>query len=266
VNIVATLLPAPEDVVRLLTDATAATITCVRDGDDLALDTPFVLQDGHLLRAYISVGEETGALVITDGAWAAEQVELFTSRPSIDARWRAMAQIARECGIDFDVEFSYQATGVEAAIGGLSQLARAVDRTLTLLAPTVSRGRMLLRARLRDDMRRAGLHVEQRPRIDLGGLQVRVDYRVGRDQNEAAVELLGGQTGHGATQSVDRAVTNFHLLHGGNYQGTLAAIFDEDSAAAGAVFRERFAAASPADTLLIPSSEAVEVLRVRLAA
>jgi hypothetical protein len=61
-------------------------------------------------------------------------------------------------------------------------------------------------------------------------------------------------------------VTNFHLLERGNYQGLLAAIFDEDSVADSTEVRERFEYASPANTILIPSSKAGDVLRERLAA
>lgn len=261
-----TLLPAPEHVARQLSADVASRITCVRDGDQLVLDTPFLLQDGHLLRAYISVGDEMGHLLVSDGAWAAEQVQLFTAGASLDARWKAMAQVARECGVEFDTEFRYRAIDLSTAVAGLDQLARAVDRTLTILAPTGFRTRTTLRTGLRDDMRHAGLHVESRPLIRVGSLEVRVDYRVSSGPSEAAVELLSGQTPGGAMQSVNQAVTNFHLLHGKDYRGMLAAIFDENSAAATTSARRRLTEASPPNTLLIPSSEAPETLRRRLAA
>lgn len=44
------VLPEPTEVATLIRELTASWIECVRDGDLLAVDTPFVLQDGHLFR------------------------------------------------------------------------------------------------------------------------------------------------------------------------------------------------------------------------
>lgn len=261
------VLPEPTTVATLLRELTASWIDCVRDGDLLAVDTPFVLQDGHLFRAFISAGDQPGHMVVSDGGWASEQVELFARTLSVrNARIDELKRIGREAGIQWDTEFAYTATDLQSAVERLSDLARAVDRSLTLLHSRASRGLAPLAARLRDGLREAGLKVEGGARIVLDGRRVRVDYRVVRNASEAAVEILGGRSRQGAAQSIDHAVTNFHVLRRGLYGGLLVGVYDEDSPAAATELQDRFLAARPEDTLLLPGSEAIATLAERLAA
>lgn len=102
--------------------------------------------------------------------------------------------------------------------------------------------------------------VEGGARIELDGQRVRVDYRVFRSSSEAAVEILGGRSRAGAAQSIDHAVTNFHVLRRGLYRGLLVGVYDENSPAAATDLREQFLAARPEETLLLPGSEAIPTL------
>jgi hypothetical protein len=261
------VLPEPSKVARLMRELTASWIDCVRDGDQLAVDTPFVLQDGHLFRAFISVGDGPGQLVVSDGGWAAEQVELFARTVAVrTARIEELKRIGREAGIAWETEFAYTAQDLQSAVERMADLARAVDRSLTLLHSRASRGVAPLAARLRDGLREAGLKVEGGVRIELDGQKVRVDYRVVRNSSEAAVEILGGRSRQGAAQSIDHAVTNFHVLKRRHYRGLLVGVYDEDSPAAGTELRDRFLAARPEDALLLPGSEAIATLARHLAA
>jgi hypothetical protein len=261
------VLPEPTKVATLLRELTASWIECVQDGDLLAVDTPFVLQDGHLFRAFISAGDRPGQMVVSDGGWASEQVELFARTVSVrNARIEELKRIGREAGIEWDTEFAYTATDLQSAVERMSDLARAVDRSLTLLHSRASRGLAPLAARLRDGLREAGLKVEGGARIELDGQRVRVDYRVVRNSSEAAVEILGGRSRQGAAQSIDHAVTNFHVLRRGLYPGLLVGVYDEDSPAAATELRDRFLAARPEETLLLPGSDAIATLADRLAA
>ena len=111
------VLPEPTKVATLLRELTASWIECVRDGDLLAVDTPFVLQDGHLFRAFISAGDRPGQVVVSDGGWASEQVELFTRTVSVrNARIDELKRIGREAGIQWDTEFAYTATDLQSAV------------------------------------------------------------------------------------------------------------------------------------------------------
>jgi hypothetical protein len=261
------ILPEATMVAELLKELTASWISCDRDGDVLTVDTPFLLQDGHLFRAFISVGEHPGQLVVSDGGWASEQVELFARTVAVrNARTSDLRRIATEAGIDWDTEFSYTADDLRSAVDRMSDVARAVDRSLTLIHSRTFRARLPLAARLRDGLRDAGLKVQAAARIEVQGQRVHVDYRVMHGKAEAAVEVLGGRSRQGAAQSIDHAVTNFHVLRRGDYQGILVGVYDEDSAASAPELRERFMAARPPQTLLVRSSDAVATLRERLVA
>jgi hypothetical protein len=127
-------LPEPEELRRLLSKSLAEDIACVRKGDALVLDTPYILQDGHLFRAYLHV-DGSGAFNVSDGGWAGDQFAIFgLTGAALRSRSEQARAIADELCLTWsDGEFSYAETELSAALRRLAALARGVDRCLSLL-------------------------------------------------------------------------------------------------------------------------------------
>lgn len=52
--------PEPTTVEQVLIDVLCSDVRGRRDGDEVVLDTPHILQDGHLLQLYLSPAEDGG--------------------------------------------------------------------------------------------------------------------------------------------------------------------------------------------------------------
>ena len=265
--IAASELPTSGEVERTLAAQLLKEIVCTRDGDLLRVDTPYVLQDGHLLRFYIEAAEGRG-LVVSDGGFATAQVEIFARSDAVlRDRYAELRRIATELGLDWDTEYRFTAPDVDAAMRRVSTLARAVDRSLSFLQARPARAAEPLRRRLKNELQAAGVKVAQKARIRTGAEHsVLVDYRLERDNAEAAVEMLGGRTAGGAAIAVDHAIANFQVLDHGDYPGLLIAVYDETSAASAPRLRERFEVGSPDKALLLSGEQAVPAILERLAA
>ena len=261
------VLPEPKAVEQALLDVLRDDARCRPDGDELVLDTPYILQDGHLLQVYLSPADGSG-LSVTDGGFAASQAEVFARSPAVVRERRGELQkIAERLGLEWDGEFRFVAPTLADAMQRVSFIACAVDRALSLNEFRPGRPTPPLRRRLQDALHKSGLKVTQRAKIPAGPTQhVTVDYRVARNGHDGAVRLLSGQTQTGAEIAVDCAVTIFHLLVGAGYPGELFAVYDEESVAAESKHRDRFWRARPERAVLLSGHEAEIVIQQRLSA
>lgn len=92
---------SPAEIERLLVDDVREMITCRAVGDLLRLDTPYVLQDGHMLQVWLE--SSNGAIQVSDGGWTLSQTDLFASSSTLRSqRARQVDAIARANGLQFD--------------------------------------------------------------------------------------------------------------------------------------------------------------------
>lgn len=262
-----TKLPEPQDIERHLRRQVCAEIHAERRGDLVAVDTPFTLQNGALLRVFLEPSE--GGLLVSDGGYAAEIADSM-SRSSALARQRheAMKAIAAKLGLEWDGQFGYIARDADEALARIGTLERAVNLALATIEVRPAHADREGRSRVVTALRKHGLTVRQRALIDLPGPggPVRVDLRIDGRGGEAAMEFLSGRTRQGASIAYNRAIVTLHRLDRGGYQGGLFSVYDEQSAAASTDFVQRFEEAKPERALLIPSSEAARQIAGRLVA
>jgi hypothetical protein len=259
-------LPNPEMVEQALRDLVSADVVCRPAGDHLILDTPYILQDGSVLRTFLDV-DEGGLLKMSDGGLTMRELEKFArSNVALRDRSNAVAAIAKSLRLLWeDGELVYKASDIHEAMRRLAILAQAADRSLSLLEARPLRKPVPLRQKLAADLRAAGLMVSQKVRVTRRDQpKVVVDHLVRRNGSQAAIEVLTGRTRGGANISVDRAITNFHILHAIHYAGRLIAVYDETSPAAEPELRERFSEAKPDSALLVPGSEAAPRIQASL--
>lgn len=263
-----TVLPDTKTVEAILIAVLRDDARCVRDGDALTLDTPFTLQDGHLLRVYLEPSGD-GGYIVTDGGFAAGQVESFARNSAILRERRAeLKRIASALELEWRDEFRFIAEDLESAMRGVSVLSIAVNRALSLVHARPVRPTQPLRARLGDAFREAGLKVKQRAKIiaQRSELAVTVDFRLQSQSHEAAIEVLTSRTEGGAQSVVDKAAANFNVLARGGYSGLLVAVYDEASPAGRGSVRERFLQAGPDNMMVLPGARAEHEIISRLAA
>ncbi len=241
-------------------------VECEWVDEELQLDTPFTLQDGHLFRAYLTPSSTSGGFTATDGGYAMSQVELFVRSPAAQRERREeLKRIANRLHMNWDGEFSYTEQDLESAVRRVAVLARAVDMSLSLLHARARRSQVPFRKQLSLGFRQAGLTVQPGARIVTSGeSSVTVDYEVRRNGTRAAVELLTAQTVSGAFISVDHIIGNFHTLARGAYPGLLFAVYGEDSPGGNPQIRQRFKDASPDRAELLSQEDAVSEIVERL--
>ena len=258
----------PKDVEHALAVALRQEVVCVFEDDELRVDTPYVLQNGAMLRAYMRWDERGQDLVVSDGSYAAEQMELYAASASaLRDRYAEMRRIARRLMLDWDTAFSFRAATLDEAAARTPLLAQAVDQSLSLLTPRQRRAAPALHRELAAELMRAGLNVVHRAKIRAGNdVEVTVDYRLQRGRREAAVEVLGGLTKPSALIAVDRTAADFRELEEAHYSGLLVAVVDEGSPAALPRLRQRFDAARPSSSIVLPAGKAVPLILERLAA
>lgn len=260
-------LPTPDVVTKAALTVLKGQVSCQPVGERLVLDTPYVLQDGHLLRVHID-RDADGRLLISDGGFVQRQVEIFSrSATMLRDRVAEVGQMAVELNLKWDQELSFAESDLRAALQRISVLARAVDRSLSLLHARSPRPKVALRERLGRELADAGFSVRPRARIPVGtGLkEVVIDHLVRRNGAQAAVEVLAGRTGGGALISVDRAIANFHVLTHFQYPGAMVAVYEEGSPAAAPRLLERFENAGPDRARLVAEGEALPLIRRELA-
>ncbi len=255
------VLPEPAAVERELLEVHRQDIHCRRDGDELVLDTPLPLQNGALLRVYISA-VAGGGLSVSDGGYVAGEIESFTRTISARReRQQKLERIARRLNLDWESEFRAYAPDLPTAMRRVVFICQAVDQALSLDTYRPPRPAAPIRERLFAAFKLRGLHVHSRRRLPVGDNQdVVIDYEVRRDGRVGAVELLTSKSASGAKGVVDRAVTVLHLLSRGGYPGRLFAVFDEESPIAQARNLDRFRKAKPELALLLPSHQAATAI------
>lgn len=128
------------------------------EDDGLRLDTPYILQDGHALRVYLYPAGQNGDVIVSDGGFATEQIEILSPAPSsLSRHYGAVDRIARKLGLGWDVDGRFRESSVERAAQRLATLARAVDRSLTLVQPRVDRAVSKLTRKLGENLKGLGL-------------------------------------------------------------------------------------------------------------
>lgn len=112
-----------EELIRLL----ASEIECQAEGGMLRLDTPYIIGDGYLMRAYLSPVDER--IRVTDRGFATSQVEMYvTGSNTLLARYDDLNEVARKCGIRWeDGEFTYESDSIQDAMMRLKLLAQAMQ-------------------------------------------------------------------------------------------------------------------------------------------
>jgi hypothetical protein len=209
-----------------------------------------------------------GHVIISDGGYAREQVEIFSRSESLlRSHYKEMEQIATRLGLKWDTEFSYTESDLDALVRRIPVLAEAASRALSLTRHRPRRRHGPLRDELRAELRDLGLGVKSRAKIALTKdlPTVTVDFEV-RNGSAAAVEVLSSRTAAGSLIAVDRAVANFHVLDRGGYAGRLFAVYDEASPAGEPTARNRFIAAAPETAVLVAGAEAAPTIERELKA
>src|SRR5436305_5518434 len=124
----------PNYVEEALSRVLRSEVSCVREGDGLYVDTPYVLQDGQLLRVYLDRAEDPDGIVASDGGYATSQIETFArSNAALRERYAQMERIARQLDLEWDTEFRFTAPDLDEALRRLAVLARAFDHSLSLI-------------------------------------------------------------------------------------------------------------------------------------
>lgn len=257
----------PQTVEEHLKEILGKRIHCFPDGDVLAIDTPYILQDGHFLRAYLDTTVPAGFL-LSDGGYIQRQLETFCrSTATLRARIADVQLIAKELSLEWDGEMYFTEPALASAMNRIAVLARAVDRSLSLPGGRPPRRKGDVRSRLREQLMNFGLTVTQRTRPEMpnGMRPVVVDQLVRRNGSQAAVEILTAKTEGGAVISVDRAIANFHVLDHYDYQGAMIAVYDRQSPTSSPRLLERFNAAKPEATIIVPDEQAAKAIQERLA-
>lgn len=258
----------PSAVRDALTRALTDDISCSMTSSGVVVDTPFILQDGRLLRVLLRPTGENGTIEASDGGYALEQVEImFRAGSSRRERLAEIKRIATELHLDWDTALGFTAHSLDEAVRRLPVLAQGVDRTLTLTHAISRRRERPLRARLANDLREAGLKLRTRAKIQTeDGRHESVDYVVEHEAtSKAAVRLLSAETPSGAGMAADRAAGVFTRLDRAQYPGLLVAVYDEHTSSGILSFREQFEKTKPERARLVAGDAAAEYIEKHLA-
>ena len=262
----------PESVRRAVLTALLEDLECSPVASGVQIDTPFILQDGRLFRALLQPSGENGSVIASDGGFAVEQFEIrFSSIQARRERFEELRRIAVELHLDpweASGPLTFRSESLEEAARRLPILAQAADRALSLLQSRMRGKETSLRSRLADDFEDNGFDVRRRSKIEIGhDVYVKVDLELSReDRAAAAVQVLSAVTQSGAMIAADRAVVNFTRLSRAQYNGKLFAVYNEHSPSGVSQVLDRFIAAKPDRAILIPGTEAIEVITSALAA
>lgn len=278
--VVNTLLD-PIKVRAAVSEAIQHQVECVAEEDTVRVDTPYILQDGHLLRVILRPGP--AGIMVSDGGYATAQVEMHVvPAGDIETYYSLLRRIAHELSLEWQGDFRFVAEDLPAAAQRLPVLARAVDRAIGLHMPrsktqpmpeaTVVPGdhpplapgqvpSVSLRSRLRVELDQLqviepGIFVkrgEWLPAHDLSA-GVKADHLVKRNGSQAVVDALTSRS------TADRVSADFHILVRAAYPAHLIAVFDEQSGDIQMLVR-RFLLAKPEKAIVVPADEAVTRVR-----
>lgn len=257
----------PDVVADTFRDMLDSEIVCERDGAGLLIDTPYVIGDGYLLRAYLRADD--GQITVSDGGFATAQVERhIQGEVALRQRYHELNRIARRYGLAWDGEFSYTDQSLEEAMRRLKLLARALQESAGLAVTRKHRGERGIATDLARAMKERGVTVARNAKIKVWGRErpVRVDLQLELKLHRAVVEVLDAVTEPAVENQVARAVANFHALKNGEYGGRMVAVYSEHQLAGAPQFREYFELAKPREALLLPDSKASEAILDLLAA
>ena len=259
------------EVKRALNEALRENLRCALDDGRVRVDTPYVLQDGHLLQVFLN-RSPAGDITASDGGWATSQFELHTTHLP-ERRYDTLRNIATRLGLEWEGDFRLTAGDLTDAARRIALLARAVDLTLTLARGTrppgtktaldaaeARPGRWQVEEELESKLTGTGLAVTARARIPIHGPQrsVTVDYLVSRNGSEAVLDILTSRA------KLDRTAVDFNVLNSSGYPGSLFAVYNEASAAGRQPMLERFKVTAPERTILVPARDAAAAIKGRL--
>lgn len=262
-----TMLLQPDAIVGTFRNLIDQEITCERRGEMLLLETPYAVGNGYSLRAYLSLSPE--GIIVSDGGFASAQVEQFIhTRATLRHRYRELGEIAERLGLLWDGDFSYTDSTIEDAVRRLKLLATAVQESNGLLATRQGRQERSAILKISEGVEQRGARVQRRAPIKVLGRErpVVVDLKIETSLRNAAVEVIGAQTGSGVERQVDRAVAHLHALANGQFGGLLFGVYEEHGLAAERQFIEQFNSAKPRQALLLSEDEAVDRISELLAA
>lgn len=245
---------AAETLRRILTES----VHCTRQGDALILDTPYSFGDGNFLRIYLYETEE--GIVVSDGGFAAKQVEMLSPAPTTRNHYRRLHRLAGDHGLHWDGRLSFIEPTLEDALYRLGRLALALHET-ELLLQRGQRPRMQTREYLRRGLEsRYGITTRSDHQIVLPSLQqpVIVDILAESDQHQAAIEIIEARTEGGLRDQVNRSAINLILLERGRFDGMLISVYDEEVLNRDHLAIERFKETKPDRAILIPREQALE--------
>jgi hypothetical protein len=242
-------------------------IFCERRGDEILLDTPYTAGRGYLLRAHVSATED--GITVSDGGFATSQIETFVhSTKALRHRYTDLESIAGRLGLSWDGQFYYTVPTLEDAMRRLKLLAQAVQegQELTVSRSLTPEGHIL--ADLVASAKSFGLVSEERVRIQVPGRErpLTIDLEVTQDERRAALEIVAPRTMSGATNTINRLVTDFYALAKIDRYRLLVGVYDLDSPIAEKRFHERFDVSKPGNAFLFPATMALEEVHERLAA
>lgn len=239
---------------RILTES----VQCTRQGEALILDTPYSFGDGNLLRVYLFETED--GIVVSDGGFAAKQVEMLSATPTTRHHYRRLQRLAADHGLHWDGRLSFVEPTLEDALYRLDRLALVLHET-ELLLQRGQRPRMQTREYLRRGLEsRYGITTRPDYRILLPSLQqpVTVDILAERDHHQAAIEIIEARTEGALRDQVNRSAINLILLERGKFDGMLIGVYDEEVLNRDHLAIERFKQTKPDRAILIPREQALE--------
>lgn len=246
---------------QLLTQILVEGVQCSREGDALVLDTPYVFGNGEFLRVYLY--ETPDGIVVTDGGFAAQRVELFSPEPATRQQLRRLERLAADHDLVYDGRLSFSESSLEDALYRLNKFALALhENELAFLR------RQRPRAQTRELLRRQLAETHQiRTFADydivLPNLSqpVTVDLlALSADNSEAAIEFIEARTDSAVRAQVDRSSVNLSMLDRGKYQGGLITVFDEDVLQRDHAAIARLRQAKPDRAFVISSKEAARLV------
>lgn len=261
--------PNDREIKDALCEATCTRIRVNRAGEAWTVDTPHVLQDGHLLQVFV---ERCGnGWLVHDGGFATAEAEAYLKSPAaVRSRHKQLDAIGTTLGIGrVRGRFEYSAGSLDEALQRVAVMALAVDRALALEGPRFTESPWAeSKATLARELGRRDLTVFQDRRIRLEHGVVKVDFVVAPpdDRRRAVIEFLAGSRPETATTAVDRAVVNLRLLAHAGYDASLFGVYDEVSPAADPRLQERFRDSVGTEVQLLPSREAPDAIRELLLA
>lgn len=232
----------------------------------IQLDTPYVLQDGSLLRVFLSLDHGGQRIIVDDGGAARHRIETWTRSDAVRReRLEALKEIAASLALESDETVRCHAATMEAAARRIAVLARAVDRAYGLVDSRTRRVGDRLRQQLASRLREAGLEVKPNAKIETGkGYAVTVDYQLAVNNQYGAVEVLAASSQQGAAIAVDRAAGNFRVLWEARTAWKLFAVYDEHSGFFGPGLRHRFLDIVANAAKLLPSTDAEMTIMAEL--